>query len=561
MSHDARANVARHLAAMATDRPHALAAASPEGRDRAGRVRYVHLTYRQLDAEADSIALGLKLAGIARGARVAVMVRPGLDFFGLTFGLFRLGAVPVLVDPGIGIKSIGRCLAEAEPVAFLGVAKAQLARKVLGWARETVKIAITAGPKGSEHGLGTLDQVRRRGAEELRGRPFDPAPTSADESAAILFTSGSTGPPKGAVYSHANFEEQVRLLRSTYGIEPGEVDLCTFPLFALFAPALGMAAIVPEMDASRPGRADPARLVRAIEDWNVTNLFGSPALIRRLADHGMATGARLPTLRRAISAGAPVPAAVVERFAAMLAPGTPIHTPYGATEALPVCTIASDEILGETRARTEQGAGVCVGRPVEGIRVELIRVIDGPISTWSDGLLAGDGEVGEIAVQGPVVTRSYFNRPEATALAKIDEPGGVGFWHRMGDLGRRDEQGRIWFCGRKSQRVNTPAGPLDTIPIEAIFNAHPEVARTALVGVKRRGVVHPVLCVEPIGRPGPVEREEIRRGLRALAAKHPGARDVETFRFHRRFPVDVRHNAKIGREALARWAARPWRQP
>lgn len=544
-------NIAAPLEEMARSRPYALAVACPSGRDRDGRARYVLWTFRQLDRESDALARGLEALDIGRGVRTVLMVKPSLEFFALTFALFRIGAVPVLIDPGMGIKNLGRCLAEAEPGAFLGIPRAQAARRLLGWARRSIRVVVTVGPRRPGGGW-TLDDVRRAG--EALG-PRAAAETRGDETAAILFTSGSTGVPKGAVYTHAIFAAQVEMLRALYDIRPGEVDLCTFPLFALFGPALGMTAIVPEMDATRPAQVDPRKILEAIEGFGVTNMFGSPALLRRVGEYGAARGVMLPTLRRVISAGAPVSARVLERFATLLGPSARIFTPYGATEALPVCSIASDEVLGETRQRTDAGAGVCVGLPAPGVRVEIIGITDAPIASWADVLVLPDGQVGEIVVQGPIVTPAYFHRPEATALAKIADERGCVF-HRMGDLGYRDERGRIWFCGRKAHRVETAAGTLFTIPCEGVFNAHPEVLRTALVGVGAPGALRPVLCVEPLRWPGRVDRGRLRRELLALGAKHAHTRAIDTVLFHRSFPVDIRHNAKIFRERLAAWAAR-----
>jgi acyl-CoA synthetase (AMP-forming)/AMP-acid ligase II len=266
-------------------------------------------------------------------------------------------------------------------------------------------------------------------------------------------------------------------------------------------------------------------------------------------------GVKLPTLRRVISAGAPVPWPAIQRFASLLAEGVQVHTPYGATESLPVCSIGSDEILAETRQRTAEGAGVCVGRPVQGMTVRIIRIRDEPIPTWGDDLELPTGEIGEIIVRGPVVTASYWHRPESTALAKIADSIHGGFYHRMGDLGYMDASGRVWFCGRKSQRVITKDGTLFTIPCEGVFNTHPAVYRTALVGRSRDGVVEPVLCVErekEVLTPGD---EELRRELLVLGARHAHTRSIRTILFHPSFPVDIRHNAKIFREKLAGWAA------
>ncbi|HEX9078136.1 MAG TPA: fatty acid CoA ligase family protein, partial [Desulfuromonadaceae bacterium] len=447
-------------------------------------------------------------------------------------------------------KNLGRCLAEAEPHAFIGIPKAHVARLIFGWGRETLRTFITVGPRLFWKGT-TLAAMLGRAAD----LPFPMAPTGPDDVAAILFTSGSTGPPKCAVYTHANFAAQVEALRDIYSIEPGEIDLPTFPLFALFAPALGMTAVIPEMDFTRPGSVNPKKIIGAIEKYGVTTMFGSPALIKRVGRYGERHGTRLPTLKRVISAGAPVPAAVLERFAGMLNPGVEVFTPYGATEALPVCSIGSREILEETRAITDAGGGVCVGRPVPGVRLEVIEISDGPIHAWDDGLRMPLGKIGEIVVQGKQVTRRYFNRPDADFLAKIADPETGGFFHRMGDVGGRDEQGRIWFCGRKAHRVVTSTETLFTIPCEAVFNTHPLVSRTALVGVGKPGEQLPVLCVE-LEKGARPDRQKVRRELLEIGAAHIHTHGITTILFHPGFPVDIRHNAKIFREKLARWAER-----
>jgi acyl-CoA synthetase (AMP-forming)/AMP-acid ligase II len=239
----------------------------------------------------------------------------------------------------------------------------------------------------------------------------------------------------------------------------------------------------------------------------------------------------------------------------MLADGVQVFTPYGATEALPVASIGSDEILGETALDTAAGRGVCVGRPVPGVTVRIIRITDEPIASWRDGLALPTGEIGEVAVQGPVVTRVYFNRTDSTRLAKIQGPDADDFYHRMGDLGYLDRRGRLWFCGRKSHRVQAPDVTFFTIPCEGVFNAHPDVYRSALVGVGPAGAARPVLCVELENARPPADRARVKRELLELAARQDHTRSIDTVLFHRRFPVDVRHNAKIFREKLAVWAA------
>jgi acyl-CoA synthetase (AMP-forming)/AMP-acid ligase II len=544
-------NIASHLTAMAGSQPWRPAVVFPHARDQQGRVSYTHYTFQQLDEASGQLSRGFSSVGIRRGMRVALMVPPSLDFFALTFALFKLGAVPVLIDPGIGLPNLGKGLAEAEPEAFIGIPKAHGARVLLGWARTTLKIKVTVGTRALCGGV-TLNQVRDLGAVQAQVPAVEPGP---NETAAILFTSGSTGPSKGVVYTHELFAAQVEHIRNLYGIQPGEIDLPTFPLFALFGPALGMTAIIPDMDPTRPAQVNPAKIVEAIENFGVTNMFGSPAVIRRVGRYGEGLGLKLPSLRRVISAGAPVPAKELQRFCRLLAPGAQVFTPYGATECLPVSSIGSAEILGETRRQTDLGRGVCVGRPVPGLIVKIIRISDVPIPAWDKALEAEPGEIGEITVKGPHVTRVYFNRQEATALAKIIDGPGEEFYHRMGDLGYLDAQGRIWFCGRKSHRVVARQGTCFTIPCEAIFNTHPSVFRSALVGVKRGSETEPVICVElePEARVNP---ELLTGELRELAARHPHTRPIQRFLVHPGFPVDIRHNAKIFREKLATWASR-----
>jgi len=548
----AHVNVAEHLTALAAREPDRAAVVWP--RLRRDRIEITQLTYAELDQLSGYLARGMDEIGIRRGVRTVLMVRPSFDFFSLTFALFKVGAVPVLIDPGMGIRNLGKCFAEAKPEAFVGIPKAHVARRLLRWAKDSVRITVTTGSRvfGGQHTIRGLQE-----AGEKSG-PLPIADTRADETAAILFTSGSTGIAKGAVYTHGIFAAQVESLKTIYAIEPGEVDLCTFPLFALFAPALGMTSVIPEMDPTRPARVDPAKIIRAVEHFRVTNLFGSPALIDRVGRYGADQGIKLPTLRRVISAGAPVPARVIERFATMLAPGVQVFTPYGATESLPIANIGSDTILRETRHLTDQGKGICVGRAVAGMDVRIIPVTDEPMPEFDEANTLTPGEIGEIAVSGPVVTAEYFGRPQATALAKMHDARGR-LWHRMGDVGYFDDQGRLWYCGRKSHRVVPPTGTLFTEQVEPIFNTVPGVFRTALVGVDYNGVTHPVICVELGDAAGPAERpwREIEKDLRDAGQRHEHTQRIDVFLEYLpgTFPVDVRHNSKIFREQVAKWAA------
>lgn len=551
-------NIAAALPAMALRQPDAIAIRCPSGIDASGQVRYdIVLTYAELESRSNAIAAALARAGIGRGTRTALMVRPSPELFLLMFALFKAGAVPVLIDPGIDKRALKACLDEAAPEAFIGIPLAHAARTVLGWGRRSCKILVTLGRRWFWGGH-TLQRL----LSDSRDDRFTMVNTQAEEMAAILFTSGSTGVPKGVVYRHRHFVAQVEMLRSALDITAGGVDLPTFPPFALFDPALGLTSIIPDMDPTRPAKADPRKLVDAIRRFKVTQMFGSPALLDTLSRHGAAHDIQLQSLKRVMSAGAPVPPAVVERMRRMLADDANIYTPYGATECLPV-TIIEARQLQATRAATEQGAGTCIGHPVPPNEVRLIRVGDDAIAEWSDDLLVAAGAVGEIVVAGPTATDAYFARPQATTLAKIREhlpDGSSRILHRMGDLAWCDEQGRLWFCGRKSQRVETPQGPLYTEQIEPVFNTHPKVRRSALVGVGKKGAQRPILCVEPTPGTRKSTLASLESELRTLAQRYPHSAAITTILFHPGFPVDIRHNAKIGRETLARWAAKQLRR-
>lgn len=262
-------SLASYLPRMARQQPNTLAIVYPGGRGRDGKVRYDHYTYAELDAQSDLIARGLATVGIRRGVRTVLMVRPSLEFFALTFALLKSGAVPVMVDPGIGLPNLKTCLAEAEPTAFIGVPRAHAARVVLGWGRATLETYVTVGRRWFWGGT-TLEKVKEAGRHAAPEPAADFAP---EDPAAVVFTSGSTGIPKGVAYNQGNFAAQLEMIRDLYDIRPGEIDLPTFPLFALFDPALGMTTIVPDMDPTRPADVDPRKIIEAVKDNQVTNMF------------------------------------------------------------------------------------------------------------------------------------------------------------------------------------------------------------------------------------------------------------------------------------------------
>ena len=544
-------NIADRLTRSAELHSHQRAVVFPAGRDSVGRVMYSHLTFQQLDHESDRLARGLVSLGVEPEDRLVLAVRPSLEFIALTFAIFKAGAICVLIDPGMGRSSIFRCLQAVQPDGFVAFPLVHVIRCLNWWRFPRARYNVTVGRRLFWGGP-SYQQLLESGRADI------PLPSrESTDPAAIIFTSGSTGPPKGVLYEHGMFDAQVDLLRDFYDIRPGEIDLPGFPLFALFNSAMGVTTVIPDMNPSRPADVDPIKIIEAINDQGVTQAFGSPAFWNRVGRHCEQHGQQLPTLRRALSAGAPVPIHVIQRMRnAMTSEGADIHTPYGATESLPVCSISGREVLEETLELSVQGRGTCVGRPFPRIDLRVIDITDGPIASIAETTQLAAGEIGEIIVRGPVATRQYYCKPEATAAAKISD--GDGFWHRMGDVGYIDDTGRLWFCGRKSHIVNAAIGRMFTIPCEAIFNNHPQVFRSALVGI---GTLpqEPVIIVEP--QPDqfprtPDTKHRMQAELLQLGQSNPQTECIRRVLFHESLPVDTRHNVKIFREKLGPWAER-----
>lgn len=559
-------NVARRLTQQALRLPNHTGVAQPLLRRRSNsllgkitpgsRHAWRGITLSELDAYSDRLAAGLIAQGATPGMRLALLVRPGIDFVALVFALLKARAVAILIDPGMGRRNLLSCLAEAEPQGFVAIPAAQAVRSFVRWRFRESRLLVTVGRRWFWGGV-TLAELEAIGAERLSSGHRPDMECSTDDPAAIIFTTGSTGPPKGVLYQHGNFDQQVVEIRDRYDLQPGGVDVAGFPLFGLFNAAMGIATVFPQMDFTRPAAVDPRNFIAAVQDWNATQSFGSPALWNRVGQYCRQHKLRLDTLRQVFSAGAPVSARVLQLVRDTIHPDGEVHTPYGATEALPVATISSSLVLGETQAKTEQGSGVCVGHRFPGIQWRVILMTDGPVATASAKDELPTGEIGELIVTGPVVTRQYVTRVTANALGKIRDSDRV--WHRMGDIGWLDEQGRFWFCGRMAHRVQTAGGVLFSVPCEEIFNSHPRVFRTALVGIGRPGAQRPVLIVEPQSGEMPLRASTRRRfieELLALGAQHDVSRSIQDFLFHRSLPVDIRHNAKIFREKLVPWAGK-----
>jgi len=506
------------------------------------------VTYRELERKVNQLCFGLENSGIEAGTKTLVMVPAGIDFFVLIFALFRIGAIPVMIDPGMGIVKMVSVLEELEPEAFVGIPKAHLMRLAYNSVFAKVKTNIITGAAG----FGRTRCLIKLGKDtnmKYAASLIDP-----DELAAIFFTSGSTGPSKGVIYTSGMLMNQIEITKTQFNISSDEIDLCTFPLLGLFAVCHGNSSVLADMDMMHPASLHPEKLIRNIREFNCTQMFGSPMVLNKLADYCLRKGLKLNSLRNIISAGAPVHRDILESFRKLISNDADIHTPYGATEALPVTDITASELQNIYSVRPENENGVCIGYPVEPLKVNIIGITDKPVESYDTAKLMLPEEIGEIVVNGPWVTPGYFKNSEASLLSRIRDNEKNETWHRMGDLGKIDTNGILWFYGRKTHRVITLQGTLFTIPCEAVFNRHPDVSRSALVGIRmdESGFIRPVICIQL--KSGFHPTEKIKKELYDLGSSFPITKGISDILFIKDFPVDPRHNAKILREKLALWA-------
>ncbi len=481
-------------------------------------------TFREFEERSNQMAHYFESIGITKGTRTLLFVKPCLDFSVITFSLFKIGAIPILIDPGMGIKNLLRSVAQVKPEAMIAIDLVHWIRRIKRGPFTTLKTKVFL------HDLfeGLKNFPRAYDVKEMRD----------DEDSAILFTSGGTGIPKGVQYTHGILNAQTEILKTLFQLDHRETDLPGFPLFALFTLAMGMTSVIPDMDPTKPAKCDPAKLVSNILKHQITFCAGSPAIWERVGRYCLKNNIQLGSVKYIVMFGAPVETEIHQMFRKILTKGD-TYTPYGATECLPVSLVSGKEIL------VRPGFGTCIGRPVPGAEIKIIKTTDIPETELSE---LPRESVGEILVAGPMVTPSYFEMPDETRKAKILANGKL--WHRMGDNGRIDHEGRLWFLGRKSHRIMLKDRILESLQVEAIFNQHPEVKRSALISFHEA----PGLVIER--HDGNINMSSgFLSELIKLGQTNQNAALVKDFWLSSAFPVDVRHNIKIDRLALSREAS------
>lgn len=563
MNHDLFPGDVFNLADIALDiaqrDPERLAVVVPRGRNADGTRRYREYTYRELSNDIEAVAVGLREIGIVEKTRTVFMAPPSYDASVVGLALTRVGATTVWIDPTVGYLNVAERLRRLNIEAFVGVGLAHLGRFAFGWGPRLLSKTIVVDG-GSFPGAHTVASLRRPVPADITRAAVTP-----DDPATIMYTTGSTGPAKPALYRNRELCNIFRVVHQTWRfaeIEGVPVDMPVFPAFFAVGLSAGGTIVVPPINFVRetPAKVRPHALLEVIRDRGVQTLFASPVILENLARLGSEEGATAPSLRTAVGGGAPLYAHVIGPLQQMLGAGGSVHADYGATEALPVSEMPGQEALDETYDATARGAGLCVGHPFEGVTLKIIGIDEQRIATLADARELAVGEVGEIIARGPHISPMYADDVASTEKNKIADPDGA-VWHRLGDAGYLDRQGRLWCCGRLGHRIDAPDGTLFPLMCEPIFDAHPAVRQSGLVGVQvsaSSSAKVPVICVE-LAKGVVHSRDELdalRDELLEMAGAHSSTHGIQHLIFHPRLPVDPRHNSKIERPALARWAAR-----
>ncbi len=490
--------------------------ASLRHRERADRAAIVDvatgssITFGEFARRVDAIAAELQHRGLQRGDRVAMLTPPGVELLAAVYGVWRAGGVTVVADRGLGLRGLGAAVRSARASWLIGPRAARTASWILRWSPRATAVSIDDLMKAPPADAGRLP----------------PGPAEDDE-VAVLFTSGATGPAKGVRYRFGQLNAQCEALRQTYSITDDDSFVAAFAPFALYGPALGISTSLPDCDVTSPGKLTAKALRDAVSAVQATMVFASPAALANVvatATDASAARRELSGVRLVLSAGAPVPVETL-RAVAMLATNAELHTPYGMTEVLPVADV--DLVTIEQR----RGDGVCVGYPVEGATVRV------------DDLGLG---VGEILVRAPWVSDGYDRlwAVEQSARPVIDG----ARWHRTGDVGHLDSAGRLWVEGRSVHVVSTTAGPVTPVPVERAVEQGLPCVRSAAVGVGPEGCQQLVVVLE--GDSNGLATVEITHRVRNLVSP-----DVAAVLTLKKIPVDIRHNAKVDRTTVAKWAS------
>ncbi|MET1043822.1 MAG: alpha/beta fold hydrolase [Microbacteriaceae bacterium] len=507
------------------------------------------ISWRLLSRRVREIAAGLVAHGVRPGHRVSVLVPAGADLTAVLYACLRIGAIVVVADAGLGVQGLSRAVRGAWPDHVIGIEKALLAAKAFGWPGQKFSATRLAAPAARALGVtASLGELAKAGRAAGDALPPEPQP---DVLAAILFTSGSTGPAKGVAYTHRQLGALSETLSAQYGLSVGTGLVAGFAPFALLGPALGARSVTPDMDVTAPATLTAAAVADAVAAADAGIVFASPAaLVNVLATAGKLTAgqrATLGTVHTLLSAGAPLPVPLLERVSELL-PAATVHTPYGMTEALLLTDTTLEGILAAEQDASAAG-GVSVGAP-NGAAIVRISPLDD--TGAASGALTDSADVtGEIVVSAPHV-KDHYDRLWITQQGSIRDSTAAQRWHRTGDVGHLDSAGRLWVEGRLPHVIVTADGVITPVGPEQRVERLPGLGRAAAVGVGPSGTQQVVLVVEttPPARRPKLASAELTQAVRAAAGVPVAAVLVVPL-----LPTDIRHNSKVNRSALARWAS------
>jgi acyl-CoA synthetase (AMP-forming)/AMP-acid ligase II len=459
----------------------AFAQAATEYHDRTALIDGDGNTYQfsQVQELADTYATAWHVKGVRPGDRVLIAMGIGVDLYASLAALWALGATVVLPEPAMGLAGVKTAIKATHPKFFCAAGP-------YVW----IKLLL---PDLWRSKLLTPNQ---------RGNATSYKPVADPDSIALIsFTSGTTGTPKAIPRTHAFLVAQWKAVAPLLQSEAEEIDLVTFPVFVLINLAEGRTSVLPSWKMSKLASLDPSALAHWISANKCTRALLPPALCEKLVD-AEDTG----TLNHIFTGGGPVFPDVVHDLQ-NIAEHLKVTTVYGSTEAEPIAHAHS----------TEQGYGLFAGQPVDAVR---LRIVDT-----------------EIQVAGDHVNTGYLD-PARDTETKVRE--GDTIWHRTGDAGRLDDQGRLWLLGRIGDQVTTDKGVQYPFAVETAARMWPGVVRVALTELNQI----PVLVVE--GEANQIET------WRARSA----AFGIEDVRRISAIPLDKRHRSKVDRNALRKLLVR-----
>jgi acyl-CoA synthetase (AMP-forming)/AMP-acid ligase II len=530
-------NVASLLPHFAKSSPDKIAVYSPT-KSILGKLNYDAITFSQMDKRSNQLGHYFLNNGLKEGDRVLVFIKPCTHFSVITFALFRAGIIPVFLDPGMGKKNLLGAIKHIKPVGLIGETVTSFAKWLYSKEFKTV--------------------TRHFNVNDLKKMTFNKKELSTlmkevmpHESAAILFTSGGTGIPKGVLYTHHIFNTQRAMLKEMFSLTSDDVDLPGFPLFGLFTITMGMTSVIPLMNPSKPSKANARNLVQNIKDHGATFIAGSPAIWKSLASYCIKNQIKLPSVKYLVMFGAPVPIKLHKELQSLL-PNGDTYTPYGATECLPVTCISGKNLVENMSQKMNSGEGTCIGMPCPDVTIKIMPITDNAVKSDRNINWLNNEKMGEICVKSQTVTPLYVDMPEKTNDAKIvcDDDGQI--WHRMGDLGYIDQDGYLWFCGRKAHRLEIEENSevLGPIPYENIINELSNVSRCALVTCKKDGITAPYLIVTTTKKMNVTKRRELSQNIKQVLLNHRTPLMIKDIYYENSLPVDGRHNIKIDRIKL-----------